>query len=123
MTTITKIVNFEAAHHLPYHLGKCHSLHGHSYKLEVTVSGNVFDVETPSGGMIMDFADLKDIIERVVVDKYDHSNLNEYFFNPTAELMVTQIYYDIKSALPIGVKLKSCRLWETSTSYAEYSAD
>lgn len=122
MTTVTKLFEFEACHHLPYYDGACHNLHGHSYKLEVTVSGQVSKNENdPKCGMIIDFKDLKAIVKSVAVDKYDHSNLNEFFPNPTAEIMVKQIAVDIMSKLPQGVYLMSCKLWETSTSYAEWN--
>ena len=59
MTTVTKLFEFEACHHLPHYDGACHNLHGHSYKLEVTVSGQVSKNENdPKCGMIIDFKDL-----------------------------------------------------------------
>ena len=122
MTKVTKLFEFEACHHLPHYDGACHNIHGHSYKLEVTVSGQVSKNENdPKCGMIIDFKDLKAIVKSVAVDKYDHSNLNEFFPNPTAEIMVKQIAVDIMSKLPQGVYLMSCKLWETSTSYAEWN--
>ena len=122
MVTVTKQFMFEASHKLPYYDGACHNLHGHSYKLEVTVGGDVTDANSPKRGMIIDFKDLKDIVKKVAVDKYDHSYLNDFFENPTAEIMVEQIAYDIMNNLPNGVYLVSCKLWETTTSYAEYNA-
>ena len=122
MVNVTKLFEFEACHHLPHYDGACHNLHGHSYKLEVTVSGQVSKNENdPKCGMIIDFKDLKAIVKSVAVDKYDHSNLNDFFPNPTAEIMVKQIAVDIMSKLPQGVYLMSCKLWETSTSYAEWN--
>lgn len=121
MTTVTKIFMFEASHHLPHYEGACHNLHGHSYKLEVTVGGNVeTNTSNPKCGMIIDFKDLKQIVKEVAVDKYDHSYLNDFFENPTAEIMVEQISLDIMKKLPKGVYLVSCNLWETTTSYATY---
>ena len=123
MLSITKIYNFEACHHLPHYVGACHNLHGHSYKLEVTVTGVPEEARNSSHcGMIMDFKDLKSIIKEVA-GKYDHSNLNDFFPNPTAEIMVEKIAGDIERELiPYEVSLVSCRLWETATSYAEYRA-
>lgn len=130
MFSITKIFEFEASHNLPQHEGACKNLHGHSYKLEVTVSGNPHKksmynesleiVPDPEYGMVMDFKNLKNIVESVI-GKYDHCHLNEYFQNPTAETMVYHIAHDIMPKLPNEVSLVSCKLWETSTSYAEYS--
>lgn len=121
MTTVTKVFMFEASHHLPHYVGACHNLHGHSYKLEVTVRGNVIaDTNNPKCGMIIDFKDLKQIVNEVAVDKYDHSYLNDFFPNPTAEIMVEQIATDIITKLPKDIHLVSCKLWETTTSYAEF---
>ena len=122
MVTVTKKFEFEACHHLPFYKGACSRLHGHSYKLEVTGSGSVSKDETdPKCGMIMDFKDLKALVKEEVIDKYDHKDLNEFFDNPTAEIMVKQMAVDIMSKLPKGVFLVSCKLWETSTSYAEWN--
>ena len=121
MTTVTKIVEFEACHNLPHYIGACHNLHGHSYKLEVTIGGSVnTDNKCAKCGMIIDFKDLKALIKEVVLDKYDHAHLNQFFKNPTAEIMVKQIALDLMAKLPKKCYLVSCRLWETSTSYAEY---
>ena len=123
MTTVTKIFMFEASHNLPHYEGACHNLHGHSYKLEVTVGGQlVTDTQNAKCGMIIDFKDLKAIVNEVAVDKYDHSYLNDFFPNPTAEIMVEKIAKDIISKISgTSVYLVSCKLWETTTSYAEYS--
>lgn len=121
MITLTKIFRFEACHHLPYYEGDCHNLHGHSYKLEVTVKGDVkTDINDPKCGMIIDFKDLKTIVKSVVGNKYDHNYLNDFFPNPTAEVMVRWIGIEIASKLPPDVHLVSCRLWETADSYADY---
>lgn len=122
MTTVTKIFTFEACHNLPHYDGACHNLHGHSYKLEVTVGGRVeTNIANPKCGMIIDFKDLKKIVNEVAVDKYDHTYLNNFFDNPTAEIMVKQIAVDIIAKLPKDLYLVSCKLWETATSYAEFN--
>ena len=124
MISVTKIFMFEASHHLPHYEGACHNLHGHSYKLEVTVTGNIqVDSSNPKCGMIIDFKDLKEIVKETVIDKYDHSYLNDFFPNPTAEIMVLDIAREINKALlekDLDIQLESCKLWETTTSYAEY---
>ena len=72
--------------------------------------------------MIIDFKDLKKIVDDTVISKYDHSNLNDFFENPTAEIMVEQIGIDIMKKLPITVSLVSVRLWEKIDSgYAEFT--
>ena len=120
MITVTKRFSFEACHHLSYYKGACHNIHGHSYKLDVTVGGEVIeDKNNEKCGMIIDFKDLKDIVNRVV-NHLDHSNLNEYFENPTAENMVNEIGIIISHNLPNNIYLVSVKLWETDTSYAEY---
>lgn len=124
MLTVTKIFGFEACHHLPFYDGACHNNHGHSYKLHVTVGGSVDDnPDNPKCGMILDFKDLKRIVKEEVIDKYDHEDLNKFFKNPTAEIMVKQIAVDIIGKLPQGTYLTSVKLWETDTSYAEWSVD
>lgn len=119
MLTVTKHFGFEACHHLPYYEGACHNVHGHSYKLDVTVGGQVIK-DGPKQGMIIDFKDLKKIVKENVVDKLDHSDLNNIYANPTAELMVVDIAYSIMQKLPKEVYLVSVKLWETEDSYAEY---
>ena len=122
MLSVTKKFEFEACHHLPHYDGACHNMHGHSYKLEVTVCGEpIKDTNDHKCGMIVDFKDLKKIVKENVVDIYDHSCLDTFFDNPTAENMVITISHIIRDKLPKGVKLVSCKLWETSTSYAEYN--
>lgn len=123
MITVTKLFSFEACHYLPNYIGKCHDLHGHSYKLEVTVSGDI-KKSGATKGMIIDFKELKEIVNKAVVDKYDHSLLNEFFNNPTAEIMVESIG---KILYPL-FKEKDCillsvKLWETVNSYAEYKPE
>ena len=110
----TKIFRFEAAHNLPYHQGKCANVHGHNYKLEVTFGMNergLVDIGS-SDGMIIDFTDLKELVNNSVIIKLDHANLNDHFENPTAELMVIKIAEWIRH--PQLIKLK---LWETDDCF------
>ena len=125
MITVTKKFGFEASHRLPQYVGDCSNLHGHSYKLDVTVTGEIITPKspaeyTPQVGMIIDFKVLKSIVEEVVIKKYDHTYLNHFFENPTAEIMVKKFAEDISASLPTGIKLVSVKLWETDTSYAEW---
>lgn len=122
---IGKMYNFEAAHHLPNHKGKCARLHGHSYKLEVEVEGNTYENPNDSEyGMVMDFEALDEIVD-VVVSALDHTDLNE---NPltknmptTAESLVHNIADLISHSLDPGIcVLRRVRLWETARSYAEW---
>lgn len=120
MVSVTKHFSFEACHYLPHYVGACHNLHGHSYKLSVTVTGNI-QTEGAKKGMIIDFKDLKKIVNEQVVDKYDHAYLNEIFENPTAEVMVEHIGENLKELLHPHFTLLSVKLWETEDSYAEYT--
>lgn len=114
--SVTKCFGFEASHNLPNYDGACSRLHGHSYKLQVTVSGSVDEVS----GMVLDFTVLKSIVKEMVVDKYDHQHLNEFFDNPTAENMVQHIYKELNVRFnKMGITLESVKLWETESSFAE----
>ena len=131
---VTKKVSFEAAHFLPNYQGSCGNLHGHSYKLEVTVSAVINTNKwkegeklNPTEGMVLDFKNLKNAIN-AVVGKYDHANLNEFFVLPTAECMAVSIYnefveYTKHYLLPDQFRVESVKLWETEDSYAEYRGE
>lgn len=113
-TSITKIFTFEAAHRLPNHKGKCANLHGHSYRLEVTVSGDVISSGS-SEGMVMDFADLSDVVEKEILSKWDHKFLNdEVDFIPTAELLANEIFKKLKAA---GLPVSKIKLFETAKCF------
>ena len=114
--SVTKSFCFEAAHYLPEYEGACSRLHGHSYKMQVTVSGSVDEAT----GMIIDFNVLKKIVNKEVVDKYDHRYLNDFFSNPTAENMVVHIFRELNASFnKMGLSLESVKLWETENSFAE----
>ena len=108
--TITKTFGFSYGHHLPLHKGKCAEAHGHNAVLEVTISGEVGE-----DGMIMDFGDLKQIVNEKVVNVMDHSYLNDWFHtqNTTAENIVSWI----RDQLPFACRL---RFHETPGSFAEW---
>lgn len=120
MLTVTKHFGFEACHHLPHYEGACHNVHGHSYKLDVTVTGPI-NTDGPKQGMIIDFKDLKGVVKKYVVDKLDHQDLNNFYENPTAEMMVVDIAETLMQKLPGTVTLVSVKLWETEDSYVEYT--
>jgi 6-pyruvoyltetrahydropterin/6-carboxytetrahydropterin synthase len=85
---VRRIFEFEAAHLLPYHPGKCRRPHGHSYRLVVTVDRPV----DGASGLAIDFSDLKTVVRREVVDILDHEYLNDVIENPTAENMVVWMW-------------------------------
>ena len=122
---ITKEFSFEAAHHLLNYDGACANVHGHSYKLKVTVSGNIDPANTEYANdcMIMDFKDLNKLVMNHIIHTHDHADLNDLYSNPTAEIMVIGIFNTIQYLLPKDVKLECVKLWETATSYAEYRGD
>lgn len=133
MITITKIFEFAAGHHLPHHQGACKNQHGHNFKLEITVGKKIKDLllederlaefEDSSKGMVMDFSQLKEIIKGEVINLLDHKYLNDIIPNPTAELLILHIRGLIGQEIEkYGVKLIRIRLWESSTSYAEWKA-
>lgn len=126
---ITKRFTFEACHHLPNYNGKCANVHGHSYKLEVTVSTEknfTMGHSSPYNNMVIDFSTLKSIVNAEVVNKYDHQDLNEFFAMPTAESMVVEMFEDIRSKLNDMfdfVRLEEVKLWETEDSYASFRGE
>ena len=110
-TSVTRTFTFEAAHQLPWHEGKCRNLHGHSYRLEVTVEGPIGEQ-----GIVVDFADIKRVVERDVVDVYDHRYLNDLLDNPTAELIAAEIWKTVEAT---DLAVSRIRLWETPDSFVE----
>ena len=125
---VTKEFEFESAHNLVNYNGACENLHGHSYKLQVTISGSICNEDESVDNiatdfMVMDFKNLKELVKKSVVDVYDHAYLNKFFKNPTAEFMAVSIFHDIEQELPKDVKIESVKLWETSTSFVEYKGE
>ena len=139
---ITKEFQFEMAHALVGYDGPCKNIHGHSYKLKVTVKGEVKkDTSDSDEGMVIDFGLIKKIVNDLIVDKYDHSLvLNEKMeidtaqfkfmnkliilpYQPTCELMLVDFAAQIKEQLPSHIELHSLFLRETPNSYAEWFAE
>lgn len=121
--SITKIFTFDSAHSLPGHKGKCANLHGHTYRLEVTVSRQNGSLVTggSSEGMVMDFGDLKSIVNTEIIEQADHKLLNDvYDFRTTSENLASHYYHVLERKLsPLGVAVCRIRLWESPTSYVE----
>lgn len=142
---LTKEFSFEAAHALEGYDGPCREIHGHSYRLFVTVKGvPSCDAADPKRGMVMDFGVLKRIVNEEIVARFDHAlvleespqgaalrqTLAERFDNlvmvpyrPTCENMLSDFAARIRSRLPEGVGLHALRLHETATSFAEWFAE
>ena len=141
---ITKQFSFETGHALYGYDGKCKNVHGHSYRLDVTVIGQpISDNTNVKFGMVIDFKDLKKIVKEEVVDVFDHAtvfnkntphvelakelenrghNVLLVNYQPTSEMMVIDFANKIKKRLPENLKLHSLKLQETATSFAEWFA-
>ncbi len=140
---VTREFTFETAHVLWNYDGPCRNVHGHSYRLFVTIAGKVVnDKNDPKNGMLMDFSDLKAIVMKEIVDVFDHTvvvsrdfekgkteMLKETFGNtvivdyqPTCENLVADFSNRIIGHLPPGIKLHNLKLYETAKSYAEWFA-
>jgi 6-pyruvoyltetrahydropterin/6-carboxytetrahydropterin synthase len=118
-TTITVSITFAAAHQLPDHEGKCARLHGHTYGLEVTVEGTP-QASGPAAGMVMDFADLRERVNRLIVDRLDHQLLNELFDQaPTTEAVAAWAFERLQED---GLPVVRVRLAEGPNSYVEVTA-
>jgi 6-pyruvoyltetrahydropterin/6-carboxytetrahydropterin synthase len=141
---ITKEFSFETGHALYGYDGKCKNVHGHSYKLSVTVIGvPISDRSNVKFGMVIDFSDLKKIVKEEIVDHFDHATVfnettphielaNELKsrghhvilvdYQPTSENMVIDFAQKIKKRLPTSIQLHSLKLQETDTSFAQWFA-
>lgn len=141
---LTKEFSFEAAHALDGYDGPCREIHGHSYRLFVTVKGTPAEDEAdPKCGMVMDFGVLKRIVNEEIVSRFDHAlvlrgsasgaelrrvlaerfgNILTVDYQPTCENMLADFARRIAARLPEGVALHSLKLHETATSFAEWFA-
>lgn len=140
---VTKEFNFEIAHALWNYDGPCANIHGHSYRLFVTVIGEpIADENNPKNGMVIDFGDLKKIVNQEIVHPLDHAIIlsqeaseslnvsnNKMFkkqvtvnYQPTCENMVIDFVEKLLKKIPASLKLHSIKLHETATSFAEWYA-
>ncbi len=99
--------------------GKCVSLHGHNYVLEVTVAGGI----DPASGYVVDLKQLSDIMCRRVIQDVDHRNLNTDVpwlsgLIPTTENLALTFWARLLPDLPAGL-LRNVRVWETDKNWAE----
>lgn len=141
---VTKSFRFEMAHVLKDYDGPCRNIHGHSYELQVTVMGSPEDdLASPKLGMVIDFGELKKIVNDEIIDKFDHAfvmsdRMSDDFlsmtkdnfdkvvivpYQPTSEMMLLDFVDRIKKRLPSTVSLYSMMLRETATSFAIWNAD
>jgi 6-pyruvoyltetrahydropterin/6-carboxytetrahydropterin synthase len=140
---VTREFTFEMAHVLWNYDGPCRNVHGHSYRLFVTISGvPADDNNNPKNGMVIDFADLKRIVLDEIINVFDHAvavsrefekekaemlkvtfgNMVIVDYQPTCENLVADFAERIKRKMPAGIKLSNLKLYETAKSYAEWFA-
>ena len=138
---ITKQFSFEMAHALRNYDGLCRNIHGHSYKMDITLAGQpLHDESSPKNGMVMDFGDLKRLVNEEIISLLDHAlvlnartdaqlveALKQNYekivivdFQPTTENLLNFIADKLKAKLSERVKLTRIRLRETDTSYADW---
>ncbi|MBN1333358.1 MAG: 6-carboxytetrahydropterin synthase QueD [Synergistales bacterium] len=116
---LKKVFKFDAAHNLQCYHGKCEALHGHTYRLVVTVRG-----EPDQEGMVMDFAELKSMVKEKVIDRLDHSYVNDIIPQPTAENISKWAWEQLQVPLGSkGVRLEQIEIWETETSGVVITGD
>lgn len=139
---ITKEFRFEGAHALLNYDGKCRHIHGHSYILYVTVKGSpANDPASHKDGMLLDFTDLKAVVNTHIIDVFDHALLLRHNaplaaeiardyqnvllvdFQPTCENLISYFARTIQKHLPGQVTLYSLKLYETATSFVEWFAE
>ena len=140
---VTREFTFEMAHVLRNYDGPCRNVHGHSYRLFVTISGMpVADPDNPKNGMVIDFTDLKNIVLKEIVNVFDHSvvmsrdfdsekmkmmestfgNTVIVNFQPTCENLIADFAARLNKAMMGKIHLHSLKLYETAKSYAEWFA-
>jgi 6-pyruvoyltetrahydropterin/6-carboxytetrahydropterin synthase len=141
MIQVTKEFSFEMAHALEGHDGACSRIHGHSYRLWVTVGGEPStDVASPKQGMVVDFGDLKRIVGEEIISRFDHAfvvrrtaentalidalaahyeGVRVVDWQPTSENLLCHFAELLRPRLPVGVTLCALKLSETATSHAE----
>ena len=142
---VTKQFKFETGHALYGHDGLCKNVHGHSYKLDVTIIGKpIVDMKNVKNGMVIDFGDLKTIVNQEIIEPFDHAtvlNVNSPHveiademeirghkiirvgYQPTCEMMILDFAVRLIAKLPNHLLLYSLKLRETDTAFAEWYAE
>lgn len=116
---LSKEFKFDSAHNLVEYHGKCEKLHGHTYRLRVTIKG------TPGKhGMILDYGILKKIVHDKIISKVDHNYLNEIIPQSTTENLVIWMWSELAGPLSSSAyNLFEIKLWETETSFVAYRGE
>lgn len=141
---VTKEFPFEMAHALYAYDGPCKDIHGHSYRLLVTVIGETEQKpDSPKQGMVMDFKDLKQIVKANLIDVFDHAlvlnansphrelkNLEPHFerilwvnYQPTCENLLIDFQDRIRAKMTFPLRIVAMRLHETATAFAEWKEE
>ena len=120
MFTVFKDFTFAAAHAIRGHTRGCQNLHGHNYRVRVHVAAERLDAL----GMVIDFADLKGVLEQVV-GRFDHAVINDHppfdaERNTTAEELARYVHEQVAARLPAGRTVRRVEVWETDSSCASY---
>jgi len=144
--TITRKIEFDAGHRVPYHNSKCYNIHGHRYVVEVVVEGELVEEKRYDKDMVMDFGDIKKIMMKVIHDKFDHSfiiwseddilediimlaekmnfKVRVITHIPTAERLAEYFFNLLKDEIDNNYRrLKKVIVWETPNSKAEYGGE
>ena len=115
---LSRTFKFDAAHKLVDYPGKCARIHGHTYTLIVTIEG-----EPDKTGMIMDFFDIKNVVEQKITAKLDHTYLNDFYDQPTLENVAADIFRSLAKMFDTDhVRLYSVKLCEGDKSCVEVIA-
>jgi len=145
---IGKVIQWDMGHRVLNHRSVCKGLHGHRYKAEICVEGDLVEKKDASEeGMVIDFADIKKTAQKFIQEELDHAfmvwekdiELLEFFknskghkpvivpFTPTAENVAAYIFNELKDkftdVFKTGLHLQSVKLWETTSSYALYESE
>jgi len=112
MFLVTKEFTFDSAHFLPKYSGKCENLHGHTYKLHVTVAVPNID----DRGIAYDFVEIKQVVQTEVIDTLDHRLINDIIPVSSAENICVWMWEKLSTKLPIFEIV----LWESPTSFIHY---
>lgn len=105
---------FAASHFLTKYHGKCENLHGHNYKIIITIRG-----EVQEDGMVIDFKIIKDIVKKHVINVLDHTHLNDTLENPSAENLAVWIWDKLKNEIPLA----KIQVYETDDYMCEYTGE
>ncbi len=121
MYELTVRTHFDAAHSLAGYPGECARLHGHTFKVDVVVEGELLN----SIGIVYDFKDLKNSVNGIL-DRFDHRHINEIppfdEIIPTAENLANYLYHELRKDgdFPPGVRIKQVNVWESESACISY---